>query len=166
MEEFKDIIEGRNPVTEALRSGRAIDKIYVKKGDATLTRIIALANEKKIPVSYVFSEKLDEMIGKYSSDISGEDELYFTRGEMMKSYEDAAFGLEYPYAVSEVLETAEGFYVIMRLPMDEDYIMNHISELTNQYANVQFYNLIDEAQAKITIELNEYGKSIDLTKIK
>ena len=31
MEDFKYIIEGRNPVTEALRSGRAIDKIYVKK---------------------------------------------------------------------------------------------------------------------------------------
>lgn len=61
MEDFKDTLEGRNPVTEALRSGRAIDKIYVKKGDATLTRIISLANEKKIPVSYVLGEKLDEM---------------------------------------------------------------------------------------------------------
>ena len=28
-----DKIEGRNPVTEALKSGRTIDKIYVKKGD-------------------------------------------------------------------------------------------------------------------------------------
>ena len=61
MEDFKDIIEGRNPVTEALRSGRAIDKIYVKKGDATLTRIIGLASEKKIPISYTLAEKLDEM---------------------------------------------------------------------------------------------------------
>ena len=61
MEDFKDIIEGRNPVTEALRSGRAIDKIYVKKGDATLTRIIGLASEKKLPISYTLAEKLDEM---------------------------------------------------------------------------------------------------------
>ncbi len=61
MEEIKDTIEGRNPVMEAIRSGRTIDKIYVKKGDATLSRIIALAGEKKILISYVLGEKLDEM---------------------------------------------------------------------------------------------------------
>ncbi len=61
MEEIKDTIEGRNPVMEAIRSGRTIDKIYVKKGDATLSRIIALASEKKILISYVLGEKLDEM---------------------------------------------------------------------------------------------------------
>ena len=29
---MNDKIEGRNPVSEALKSGRSIDKIYVKKG--------------------------------------------------------------------------------------------------------------------------------------
>ena len=36
MEEFNDVIEGRNPVTEALRSGREIDKIFVKKGEGVV----------------------------------------------------------------------------------------------------------------------------------
>ena len=31
-EERQDLIEGRNAVTEALRAGRAIDKIYLAKG--------------------------------------------------------------------------------------------------------------------------------------
>lgn len=61
MADFEDLVAGRNSVTEAIRSGRSIDKIYVKQGDATLTRIISLAKDKKIPLSYVLSEKLSEM---------------------------------------------------------------------------------------------------------
>lgn len=55
------IIAGRNPVTEALKAGRSIDKIYVKKGDATVGRIIALAKEKKVPVATVTLQRLNEM---------------------------------------------------------------------------------------------------------
>lgn len=32
-----DIIEGRNAVIEALRAGRAIDKIFIAKGDVDKT---------------------------------------------------------------------------------------------------------------------------------
>ena len=41
----KSTIEGRNPVTEALRSGRAIDKIYVKKGDAVANSVEGTINK-------------------------------------------------------------------------------------------------------------------------
>lgn len=56
-------IIGRNPVLEALKSGRQIDKIFVKKGDinGSLTKIIAVAQDKKIPVSYAEKTKLDMM---------------------------------------------------------------------------------------------------------
>lgn len=59
--EFK--IEGRNPVMEALKSGREIDKIYILKGDrqGSVNKIIGLANSKKIPISEVDRKKLDEM---------------------------------------------------------------------------------------------------------
>ncbi len=61
MAENENIIAGRNPVTEAIKAGRTIDKIYVKNGDKTLGRIIALAKENKIPVAPCPSEKLSEM---------------------------------------------------------------------------------------------------------
>ena len=61
MENRDDIIEGRNSVMEAIKSGRTIDKIYIKKGDATLGRIIALAKENKIPLTQVSPEKLSEI---------------------------------------------------------------------------------------------------------
>lgn len=58
-----DIIEGRNAVTAALKSGERIDKIYVKRGEnkGSIIPIIALAREKGIPVSEIDRRKLDEM---------------------------------------------------------------------------------------------------------
>ncbi|MDP4133808.1 MAG: 23S rRNA (guanosine(2251)-2'-O)-methyltransferase RlmB [Bacillota bacterium] len=58
---MSDTIEGRNPVIEAIKAGRNIDKIYVKKGDATLCRIVAMAKDKKIPISVVLPDKLNEL---------------------------------------------------------------------------------------------------------
>ncbi len=56
-------IEGRNPVIEALKSGRAIDKIYIKKGEneGSVKKIIAMARSKKIIISEVEKAKLDMM---------------------------------------------------------------------------------------------------------
>lgn len=58
-----DKIEGRNPVTEALKSGRNIDKIYVKKGDkqGSIIPIIRMAKERGIIVTETDGKKLDEM---------------------------------------------------------------------------------------------------------
>ena len=56
-------LEGRNPVMEALRSDRPIDKIYVQSGEknGSVLKILSLAREKKIPVMEVEKNKLDKM---------------------------------------------------------------------------------------------------------
>lgn len=58
-----DKIEGRNPVLEALKSGRAIEKLYVKKGSGkgSIVQIIAKARDIKIPVTETDMHKLNEM---------------------------------------------------------------------------------------------------------
>lgn len=60
-----DVIVGRNPVSEALRSTRAIDRILIAKGSRTgaVVGIIAKAKEKQIPVKEVDSRKLDFLAG-------------------------------------------------------------------------------------------------------
>ncbi len=70
MEEVKnkqkdDVIAGRNPVSEAIRSSRTIDKILVARGTRTgaVVGILAKAKEKKIPVKEVDSKKLDFLSG-------------------------------------------------------------------------------------------------------
>ena len=64
MDELRnDIIEGRNAVLEALRAGRAIDKLYIARGetDRALGHIAGLARERGIAVSDCDRRKLDAM---------------------------------------------------------------------------------------------------------
>ena len=61
--EADGLIEGRNAVTEALRAGTAIDKIYIAKGetDATLGHIASTARNKGVVVVEADRRKLDGM---------------------------------------------------------------------------------------------------------
>ncbi len=58
-----EIIEGRNAVIEALRAGRAIDKIFIAKGgvDKTLGHIASRARERGVVVVEADRRKLDFM---------------------------------------------------------------------------------------------------------
>ena len=59
----EDLIEGRNAVTEALRAGRSIDKIYIAKGetDKALGHIASKAREMGVVVVEADRRKLDAM---------------------------------------------------------------------------------------------------------
>lgn len=56
-------IFGRNPVLEALKSDRTINKIWLLKGEqkGSIKEIVALAKEKKIAIQLVERNKLDKM---------------------------------------------------------------------------------------------------------
>lgn len=58
---MEDKIIGRNPIMEAIRSGRSIDKILVKKGryEGSIVPIIKKAKEAKILIQEVDRAKLD-----------------------------------------------------------------------------------------------------------
>lgn len=58
-----DLIPGRNPVSEALRSGRAIDCIYVAKGQRAgqIPALLAKAKAAGIPIKEADPRKLDHM---------------------------------------------------------------------------------------------------------
>ena len=59
----EDRIEGRNAVIEALRAGRAIDKIYIAKGevDQTLGHIASKTRNQGVVVVETDRRKLDQM---------------------------------------------------------------------------------------------------------
>ena len=62
-EENEGQLEGRNALTEALRSGRTIDKVFVATGDTDrgLQRLAAQAKEAGAVVVPVDRRKLDAM---------------------------------------------------------------------------------------------------------
>ena len=60
---MSDRIEGRNPVAEALKSGRRIDKIYVRRGEkqGSIVPLLRQARKQGIIISEVDGAKLNEM---------------------------------------------------------------------------------------------------------
>jgi len=61
-----DIIFGRGPVGELLRSERPVECLYLQKGPpgGTLGKLVFLAREKGIPIKQVDTRKLDELTGR------------------------------------------------------------------------------------------------------
>ena len=59
----ENMLEGRNAVTEALKAGRTIDKMFLASGDtdSTLRYIASLAKKKGAVVTYCDRRKLDTM---------------------------------------------------------------------------------------------------------
>lgn len=64
----ENIIEGRNPVLEALKSGRTVEKLFIAKGvvEGSLKMIISKAKDMGIVISEVDRKKLDEMSTTHS----------------------------------------------------------------------------------------------------
>lgn len=64
-ERVKDVIAGRNAVTEALKAGRPIDSIYVRRGDRTgsIHVILKMAKQAGVTVKEADPKKLDAMCG-------------------------------------------------------------------------------------------------------
>lgn len=55
-------IEGRNQVTEAIKSGKTINKIYVDKNFATRKdEIISLAKQNRVRIEFLPKKAMDEI---------------------------------------------------------------------------------------------------------
>ena len=58
------VVAGRNAVLELIRSGKAIEKIYLQKGaEGSAKLIFSLAKERRIPLSLVDKAKLQSLCG-------------------------------------------------------------------------------------------------------
>ena len=68
-EELPNIIMGRNPVKEAIKSGKSIDRILVtKEHDGSLGEIIGLAKDRNLIIREVDRYKLDELCMPFGHD--------------------------------------------------------------------------------------------------
>lgn len=112
--------------------------------------------------------KMSEFIGSKDNDdlqtVSG-DGYYFTRREMDEAYENAAFGLEI-WEVSDPVVCSGGNFIIIRLPMVEEYIIKNAQNLLNNYHSVCLSIYEDQHRPDCVVVFNEYGQSIDLVALK
>lgn len=59
-----DLIIGRNPVAEAIKAGRTVEKLFVGKGTGgSILKIIGEAKDKGMPIIYMDKQGLDRIAG-------------------------------------------------------------------------------------------------------
>ena len=122
MEEINnDIIEGRNAVIEAFRSGKTVDKVCVLEGckDGPINTIIREAKKKNVMIKFLKKERLDQMsvTGKHQGVI--------------------AYIAAYEYAeVNDILENArkkgESPFVIILDGIEDPHNLGAIIRTANQ----------------------------------
>lgn len=112
-------IEGRNAVTEAFRSGKTIDKLFVLDGchDGAVNTIKTLARKQDTIVSYVTKERLDQMssTGKHQGVIAQaaayayaevEDILQAAKDKGEPPFIFLLDGIEDPHNLGAIIRTA------------------------------------------------------------
>lgn len=78
------------------------------------------------------------------------DGIYFTYGMMGDEYEEISSSLS-KYGTSDVLETDDGFYIIMRLPKSSEYIDKNGDQLLSSYQQARL--LVLEADMAESMEI-------------
>ncbi len=113
-----NIICGRNPVIEALRSDASLDTIYIDGNGGSLGVIRRLAKEKGIPVKDVREEKLTKISGGASHQgvaatgacaeyVSLEDILAVSEKKGTKPFIIICDEIEDPHNLGAIIRTAE-----------------------------------------------------------
>ena len=120
MDKKEGLIVGRNAVMQALESDRTIDSVTVAEGQrgGQAAKIIEICREKKIPVKYADSRKLDKLCGgaahqgvaafAAAHDYAELDDIF----NLAQSRGESPFivicdGLEDPHNLGAILRTAE-----------------------------------------------------------
>lgn len=148
--------------------------VFIDKNSAAYTaeehRAHAVQLQAEIAAEATDAARFDAMCeaigGKYNNDFGDVlgNGYYFTRGEMNEAYESAAFALA-EFAVSNVVETPEGYYIIMRLPKDEAYISEHFETLKNQSYFVTLNKKVEEKLSGMTLQKTKRGESLVLAEL-
>lgn len=168
MLEKGEIDDSEETANRVIRSDDMIRtvQVFLDKSDAANTRELAESIHAEIAAAENDDARYDAMrraiAGKYNDDFADVGNgYYFLRGEMDTAYEKAAFKLA-NYEVSGVVETEDGYYIIMRLPKSEEYITSHYQELKEKSYIVQLNQKVDERFAGMHLEMTKFGASLDV----
>ena len=108
---------------------------------------------------------------KVNDDLQNVSPYYIVRDVYTEALENAALSLSRVGDVSDVVETEDGYYVLVR--MEESFgnsgenltLLTKVTALLTSYQWAKVEAYVETYKANLQIEWNEYGKSIDLLTI-
>ena len=116
----ENIVIGRNPVMEALKSGREMEKMLIaKEAEGSIKKIIGMAKEKKLPYQFVDKSALDRISdGRVHQGVIAyvstfeycdvEDILEKARQKGEDPFIVILDGIEDPHNLGAIMRTADG----------------------------------------------------------
>ena len=159
---MEDQVEGRNSVTELLKSGKDINKLYVQKGEkhGSINEIIKLAKQNKVVITELDRAKLDQMSESHNHqgviaivppyEYCDVDEIL----EYAKSKNESPFilildGIEDPHNLGSIIRTAEtagvhGIIIPKRRACGVNSTVSKVSAGAVQHMKIARVNNINE----------------------
>ena len=102
---------------------------------------------------YAVAEKYSEWM------VDAEKGEYSTEGKTIIDVEEAIAKLEVG-EISDIIESEVGLHILMRLPLDEEYIDANYDLFVTDSATRRYHEHLDKVAKELTIEYTEYGKSL------
>ena len=137
--------------------------INIDETDKTYDECRALADtvRKKAADGADFKELVAQYSNDYSMPLQG---YYVTHGYMSDKFETVAFALGED-EVSDVLELSDGFHIIKRFAMDDEYVEKNFQTLRERYYQCRLQMKVDAKEPSVSVSETEAYKKIDPAKI-
>ena len=164
------IIEsGEEYINDYLHSSKFIRTNHIFLKGATAENL-ALAQTLHAQLKESDSKELELIMlkGVYCSDytMTTRHGKYFARytSDYGDEYELAAFSLGIG-SLSEIVEAPDGYYIILRLEPEEDYLEDNYEDFRDDIMGSEFNKILAEYKAELVFELNDFGKTIKYLEI-
>ena len=122
-------------------------------------------NAKKIEEAFKAIENGEDFydVAERYSEWMGNEKIgiYATKGEKIYTVENTVLNLE-EGEYSRVLALDEGHAILMRLPMDTDYINEHFDEFVYQSATRRYNELLDNMALEMKITYTDYYNTLTM----